>query len=210
MAVIDKIMNCGLVPVIVLDKVENALPLAEAMLKGGVDVAEITFRTDAADESVRLITEKYPEMLVGAGTILTLDQLERAHKAGVKFVVSPGFDPKIVKRCKELDLLVIPGGVTPSEIIKIMNEGLDIVKFFPAGYYGGLKCIKTLSAPFGNLKFLPTGGIGPDNLKEYYEFDKVVAVGGSWMVDRQLINDGRFDEITKLCKEAKEIYNSVR
>lgn len=210
MSITKRLEQCGIVPVVVLDDVKDAVPLAEALLAGGIDVAEITFRTKAAEESIKQISENVPEILVGAGTVLTMDQLERAYQAGAKFIVSPGFDINIVKRAKELNLAMFPGGVTPTEIIQILNESLDTVKFFPAGNYGGLKTMKSLAAPFGDVKFMPTGGVNASNLKEFLEFDKIVAVGGSWICDKKLVADGNFAEITKLCKEAKEIFNSVR
>jgi len=210
MNISERFKQCGIVPVVVLDKKEDAIPLANALIAGGIDVAEVTFRTDAAEESIKEISENLPEMLVGAGTVLTLDQLERAVKAGAKFIVSPGFDQKIVDKCKELQVPVFPGTVTPTEIIQAINSGLNTVKFFPAGNYGGLKTIKSLAAPFTEINFMPTGGVNAANLKEFLEFDKILAVGGSWICDKKLVNEGKWDEITKLSKEAKEIYKSVR
>ena len=210
MNISERFRQCGIVPVVVLDKKEDAIPLANALIAGGIDVAEVTFRTDAAEESIKEISENLPEMLVGAGTVLTLDQLERAVKAGAKFIVSPGFDQKIVDKCKELQVPVFPGTVSPTEIIQAINSGLNTVKFFPAGNYGGLKTIKSLAAPFTEINFMPTGGVNAANLKEFLEFDKILAVGGSWICDKKLVNEGKWDEITKLSKEAKEIYKSVR
>lgn len=210
MSVTERFEKCGIVPVVVLDSKDDAIPLANALIDGGIDVCEVTFRTDAAQESIKLISENVPQMLVGAGTVLTVDQLERAVENGARFIVSPGYDPKIVKKAKEHNVAVFPGAVTPTEIIQILNEGLDIIKFFPAGNYGGLKTLKSLAGPFTNVRFMPTGGVNASNLREFLEFDKIVAVGGSWICDKKLVTQGRFDEITRLSKEAREIFKSVR
>lgn len=210
MTIKERFNTCGIIPVIVLNDTKDAIPLAKALLKGGIDIVEITFRTDAAEESIRVISKEFPEMLVGAGTIINLEQLEKAYKAGAKFIVSPGFDKEIVDRCKELGLDIFPGAVTPTEIIQLTKENLEVAKFFPASNYGGLTTIKSLSGPFTNIKFIPTGGIDSNNLKEYLESNKVLAVGGSWICNTKLIEAGRFDEITKLTKEAKDIYKTVR
>lgn len=210
MTVNERIERCGIVPVVVLDDKEDAISLAKALIKGGIDVCEVTFRTDAAKESIEHISLEVPEMLVGAGTVLTIKQLEMAVESGAKFIVSPGYDSKIVKRAKELKVDVFPGVVTPTEIINALNDGLDIVKFFPAGSFGGLKTIKALSGPFTNVRFMPTGGVNSSNLKEFLEFDKIFAVGGSWICDKKLVKEKKFDEITRLSKEARDIFKSVR
>ena len=210
MSILQTFERCGIIPVVVLEKSSDAVPLTKALLAGGINVAEVTFRTEAAEESIRLIADQVPEMLVGAGTVLTLGQLDRAYQAGARFIVSPGFDPKLVERCRELELPIFPGAVTPTEIMQILNEGLDIVKFFPAGNFGGLKTMKSLAAPFTNIRFMPTGGVNADNLAEFLEFDKILAVGGSWICSSKLVKEGKFDEITKLCKEAKDIFHRVR
>lgn len=210
MKILENIKNCGIVPVVVLDKLEDAKPLAEAFLENEINIMEITFRTSIAKDIIALLSKDYPNMIIGAGTVLTLEQLEDAVNSGAKFIVSPGFDLKIVKKAKELNIPVFPGAVTPSEIIQAINAGLNIIKFFPSENYGGLKTIKSLSAPFKDITFIPTGGINEKNLKEYISFDKIVAVGGSWICPSNLIKQGDFKEISKLCKEAKEIINSVR
>lgn len=210
MKILEKLEKCGIVPVVVLDRVEDAKPLAKALIDGGIDIAEVTFRTDAAEESIRIMSKEFPNMLIGAGTVLTVEQLEKAYDAGAKFIVSPGFDPNIIKKAQKLNIPVFPGAVTPTEIINALNEGLEIIKFFPAGNYGGLKTLKALTAPFTNIKFIPTGGINLDNLKEFIEFDKIIAVGGSWVCPTNLINEQKFEEITRLSKESRKIVDSIR
>lgn len=210
MNTIERIKKCGIVPVIALDRVEDAVPLAKALVAGGIDVAEVTFRTDAAEESILKISKEVPEMLVGAGTVLTTEQAERAVKAGARFLVSPGTDLDVVRKAKELDVIMLPGVVTPTEIMMGLKEGIEIFKFFPAGNYGGLKTIKALAAPFNKISFIPTGGISSENLAEYLEFNKIEAVGGSFMCPKSLINSGNWEEITRLSKEATDIYKKIR
>lgn len=207
---IEQLSTIGLVPVVKLDRPEDAEPLAKALIAGGLPCAEVTFRTDAAEESIRIISEKYPEMLVGAGTVLTTDQVDRALAAGAKFMVSPGLNPKVVLYCQEKNIPIVPGCMTPSEIEQALELGLNVVKFFPAEAAGGLAMIKAMSAPYVNVKFMPTGGINAKNLPEYLAFGKVIACGGSWMVSGKLINEGKFDEIEKLTKEAVAICKEVR
>lgn len=200
----------GIVPVVVLDDAKDAVPLANALLAGGVNVCEVTFRTDAAEESIRLIAKEVPDMLVGAGTVLSIEQAERAVEAGAKFIVSPGFDLDVVNKAKELGVAMFPGTITPTEVTMAIKAGLGVVKFFPAGNFGGMKTLKSLAAPFTQMRFMPTGGVNANNLKEFLEFDRVVAVGGSWICDKKLINEGKFEEITRLTKEARNIYQQVR
>ena len=204
------IENCGIIPVVVLDDVANAVPLAKALLAGGINICEITFRTAAAEESIRQIALNVPEMIVGAGTVITKEQLKAATDAGAKFIVSPGSDLEVIRYAKELGVYMLPGAVTPTEIMQLIKEDIKVVKFFPAENYGGLKTIKALSAPFPNIKFVPTGGVSLSNLTAYLEFDKIAAVGGSWLCTKDLIKDGKWDEITKLSKEAMDIFKSVR
>ncbi len=204
------IENCGIIPVVVLDDVSNAVPLAKALLAGGINICEITFRTAAAEESIRQIALNVPEMIVGAGTVITKEQLKAATDAGAKFIVSPGSDLEVIRYAKELGVYMLPGAVTPTEIMQLIKEDIKVVKFFPAENYGGLKTIKALSAPFPNIKFVPTGGVSLSNLTAYLEFDKIAAVGGSWLCTKDLIKDGKWDEITKLSKEAMDIFKSVR
>ena len=204
------IENCGIIPVVVLDDVSNAVPLAKALLAGGINICEITFRTAAAEESIRQIALNVPEMIVGAGTVITKEQLKAATDAGAKFIVSPGSDLEVIRYAKELGVYMLPGAVTPTEIMQLIKEDIKVVKFFPAENYGGLKTIKALSAPFPNIKFVPTGGVSLSNLTTYLEFDKIAAVGGSWLCTKDLITNGKWDEITKLSKEAMDIFKSVR
>lgn len=200
--VLQKIQTLGIVPVVVLNDAKDAAPLAKALCDGGLPCAEVTFRTDAAEESIRIMTTEYPEMLVGAGTVLTTEQVDRAVGAGAKFIVSPGLNPKIVKYCLDKNIPVTPGVTNPSDIEQAIELGLEVVKFFPAEAAGGLAMIKAMSAPYTKMKFMPTGGINADNLKSYLDFKKIIACGGSWMVKSDLVAAGKFDEITALTKEA--------
>lgn len=202
--ILKKIKTIGIVPVVKIDNANNAVPLAKALCEGGLPCAEVTFRTDAAEEAIKKISEAYPDMLVGAGTVLTTEQVDRAINAGSKFIVSPGLNPKIVKYCIEKNIPVTPGCSTPSDIEKAIELGLDVVKFFPAEAAGGLSMIKAMSAPYVNIKFMPTGGINAKNLNSYLDFPKIIACGGSWMVSGELINSGAFDKIKDLTKEAVE------
>ena len=208
--VLEKIQKIGIVPVVVLNDAKDAEPLAKALCNGGLPCAEVTFRTDAAEESIRIMSEKYPEMLVGAGTVLTTEQVDRAVAAGAKFIVSPGLNPKIVKYCVEKNIPITPGICTPSEAEKAIENGLEVVKFFPAEPAGGLKMIKAMAAPYTGLKFMPTGGINATNVKEYLAYDKILACGGSWMVKGSLVEAGEFDKIEAMTKEAVEIVKEVR
>ncbi|MFQ9826996.1 MAG: bifunctional 4-hydroxy-2-oxoglutarate aldolase/2-dehydro-3-deoxy-phosphogluconate aldolase [Oscillospiraceae bacterium] len=206
----DRMRRTGIVPVVVLDDAKDAVPTANALLAGGVSVMEITFRTAAAADSIKAVSENCPEMFVGAGTVVTLDQCKKALECGAKFIVSPGFDPEVVSWCVERNIPITPGCVTPTEIMAAMKLGLNVVKFFPAGVYGGLKAMKALSAPFGGIEFIPTGGVDAKNLKEYLEAPFVHAVGGSWLCPKKEIATGNFDAITALCKEASQIVKEVR
>ena len=206
----DKIKSFGVIPVVVLENAEDAKPLAEALVKGGLPVAEVTFRTAAAKESIRIMTENYPEMLVGAGTVLSVSQVDEAMEAGAKFIVTPGFDEEVVDYCLSKDIPVFPGVITPTEVTMAVKKGLKVVKFFPASQFGGLKTIKSLSAPFGMVKFMPTGGIDASNLSEYLSSDKIVACGGSWMVKGDLVKAKEFDKIEALTKEAVELVKKIR
>ena len=208
--VLEEIKKIGIVPVVVLDDAKDAEPLAKALCEGGLPCAEVTFRTEAAEESIRIISEKYPEMLVGAGTVLTTEQVDRAVAAGAKFIVSPGFNPKIVKYCIDRDIPVTPGTQTPSEMEQAIEMGLDVVKFFPAEPAGGLKMIKAVAAPYTMLQFMPTGGINLNNVEEYLEYDRILACGGSWMVKGELVKNGEFDKIRELTAEARKLVDSIR
>lgn len=200
----------GVVPVVVLEDVKDALPLADALVEGGLPCAEVTFRTEAAEESIRQMTKRYPDMLVGAGTVLTIDQVNRAVDAGAKFIVSPGFDPEIVDYCLDEDISVFPGCITPSEVAQAVKRGLRVVKFFPAEQFGGVSTIKALAAPYTAVKFMPTGGVNAKNLKDYLDCDKIVCCGGSWMVKGSLIKEGRFEEILEMTKEAVGSVKNIR
>lgn len=206
----EQFYDYAVVPVVVLDDAEDAAPLAEALVKGGLPCAEVTFRTEAAEESIRIMSEKYPEMLVGAGTVLTTEQVDRAVAAGAKFIVSPGFDPEIVDYCLEKKIPVFPGCISPSEVAQAVKRGLKVVKFFPAEQAGGLAMLKAMAAPYTMLKFMPTGGINTKNLKEYLGFSKILCCGGSWMVKGDMIKNKEFDKITEMTREATELAAAAR
>lgn len=210
MNITEQIQNLAVVPVVVLEDTEDALPLAKALCEGGLPCAEVTFRTDAAEESIKIMTEAFPDMLVGAGTVLTAEQVDQAVKAGAKFIVSPGFDPEIVDCCILKDIPVFPGCITPSEVAQAVKRGLKVIKFFPAEQFGGIAAIKALAAPYTDIKFMPTGGINPKNLENYLSDDKIIACGGSWMVKGNLIKEGRFDEIRILTAEAVKLASGIR
>ena len=206
----DKFEELGVIPVVVLNDVKDALPLAKALYEGGLPCAEVTFRTAAAEESIRLMAEQFPEMLVGAGTVLTTEQVDAAVGAGAKFIVSPGLNPEIVKYCLEKNIAVTPGVVTPSEMAQAVELGLPLVKFFPAEPSGGLPMIHAVAAAYTTLKFMPTGGINPSNVRDYLKDDKIFACGGSWMVKGNLVDAGDFDKIKELTKEAADIVKEIR
>lgn len=200
--VLKQIEAIGIVPVVKIDRAADAVPLAKALINGGLPCAEVTFRTAAAAEAIAAMTAAFPEMLVGAGTVLTPAQADEAVAAGAKFIVSPGLNPEVVRHCVEKGYPITPGVCTPGEVETALSFGLEVVKFFPAEAAGGLPMIKAMSAPYGQLKFMPTGGISAKNLNEYLSFPKILACGGSWMVTADLINNGRFDEIERLTREA--------
>lgn len=204
MDALNRLANAGVVPVVVLDKAEDAVPTAQAMLAGGIDVMEITFRTAAAADSIKAVSEHCPDMLVGAGTVLNLEQCKLAVFMGAKFIVSPGFDREVVAWCLEQGIAVTPGCVTPTEIMAALSMGIKVIKFFPANVYGGLKAMKSLSAPFVGIKFIPTGGVNAANLREYIDAPFVHAVGGSWVCPKADVAAGNFQEITRLCAEARQ------
>lgn len=205
MEVMQRLSNAGVVPVVVLNSVEDAVPTARAMLAGGVDVMEITFRTAAARDSIAAVARECPDMLVGAGTVLNLEQCKTAVEAGAKFIVAPGYCDEVVAWCLENDVAVCPGCVTPTEIMQAIARGLKVVKFFPANVYGGLTAMKSLAAPFGGVKFIPTGGVNAGNLADYISAPFIHAVGGSWMCAAADISAHNFDKITALCAEARKI-----
>lgn len=197
-----KIESLKLVPVVVLEDAKDALPLAKALIDGGLPVAEVTFRTAAAADSIRAISEAYPEMLVGAGTVTNLEQAKTAVAAGAKFLVTPGFSDEVTRYAVEHEIPIFPGTCTPTEVMQAMGYGLKVVKFFPASQYGGLNTIKALAGPFPAMRFMPTGGINAGNVKEYLADKHIIACGGSWMVKGDLIAAGKFDEIQRLTQEA--------
>ncbi len=200
----------GVIPVVVINKTEDAKPLAKALCEGGLKCAEVTFRTDAAQEAIRIMSQEYPDMMVGAGTVLTIDQVDRAVSAGAKFIVSPGFDPEIVDYCIDKDIPIVPGCMTPSEVAQGVKRGLEVLKFFPAQQAGGVAMIKAMAAPYTSVMFMPTGGINADNLEQYLSFKKIAACGGSWMVKADLIDSKDFEKITELTKEAVRLVKSIR
>lgn len=208
--VIDKFKQIGIIPVVALDDASQAPLLGEALLKGGLAAAEVTFRTDAAEESIRLLTREFPDMYIGAGTVLSTNQADRAIAAGARFIVSPGLNSDVVRHCIDRGYPIVPGVQTPSEIERALSLGLTFVKFFPAEPAGGLSMIKAVAAPYSNVLFMPTGGINVDNVRQYLAYDRIVACGGTWMVKKDLINTGQFDEIERLSKEASEIVREVR
>lgn len=204
MDVLSRFARAGVVPVVVLEDAKDAVPTANAMLAGGIDVMEITFRTAAAAESIKNVSENCPDMLVGAGTVLNLEQCKLAVQMGAKFIVSPGFDPEVVAWCVENDIAVTPGCVTPTEIMAAIKLGIRVIKFFPANVYGGLNAMKNLAAPFVGIKFLPTGGVNTSNIREYIDASFIHAVGGSWVCPKSEIAAGNFEKITALCAEARQ------
>lgn len=203
MEILERMARSGIVPVVVLESAEDAVPTAKALLAGGIDVMEITFRTAAAADSIRAVAAECPEMLVGAGTVIDLEQCRLAVDCGAKFIVSPGYDEETVAWCVENSIAVTPGCVTPTEIMMAKKHGLNVVKFFPANVYGGLSALKALSGPFPGLKFIPTGGVNAQNLAEFAASPFVHAVGGSWVCTKADIAAHNFDKITELCKAAK-------
>lgn len=203
MDVLTRLSNAGVVPVVVIENAKDAVPTARAMVAGGIDVMEITFRTAAAADAIAAVAAECPEMLVGAGTVITLAQCKKAVEAGAKFIVAPGFNREVVAWCVENNVPVTPGCVTPTEIMAAMELGLKVIKFFPAGVYGGLSTMKALAGPFGGIKFIPTGGVNAQNLAEYISAPFIHAVGGSWVCPKADISAGNFEKITALCAEAR-------
>ena len=210
MDVLTRMRACGVVPVVVLENADDAVSTAKAMLAGGVDVMEITFRTAAAPESIRRVAREVPDMLVGAGTVVTLDQCKEAVACGAKFIVAPGYDEEVVRWCCENGIPVTPGCVTPTEIMMALKHGLKVLKFFPANVYGGLSALKALSGPFGGVKFIPTGGVGATNLSEFAAASTVHAVGGSWVCPKGDISAHNFEKIEALCREARTVIEAAR
>jgi 2-dehydro-3-deoxyphosphogluconate aldolase/(4S)-4-hydroxy-2-oxoglutarate aldolase len=200
--VLEELGKIGIIPVIKIDDPGKAVPLARALIAGGIPCAEVTFRTAQGEEAIRRISSEVPESLVGAGTVLTTDQVDRAIAAGAKFIVSPGYNPRIVDYCIEKGIPVTPGCSNPSDFEQALEAGLDVVKFFPAEQAGGLDYIKAVAAPYGSLKFIPTGGISAANIGKYLAYDRILACGGTWMAGADLIKAGDFDRISALSREA--------
>ena len=204
MDVLSRLARAGVVPVVVIDDAKDAVPTANAMVAGGIDVMEITFRTACATEAIKAVAENCPDVLVGAGTIINVEQAKLAVEMGAKFIVSPGFSDEVVGWCVENNIPVAPGCVTPTEIMAALKHGLTMVKFFPANVYGGLNAMKNLAAPFVGMKFLPTGGVNAGNIKEYIDAPFIHAVGGSWVCPKADIAAGNWEKITALCAEARK------
>ena len=208
--IFEALGQIGLVPVITINREEDAVPLARALLDGGVGCAEITFRTAAAAGAIRKMTGEVHEMLIGAGTVLTVQQAEQAIRAGAQYIVAPGFDAAVVDWCQEHGVPVLPGVATPTEINMALARGVKLLKFFPSEEIGGVRMLKALYAPYQEVQFIPTGGIKAHNLAEYLVLPNVVACGGSWMATGSMISEGKFDEITRLSREARAIVQRAR
>ena len=208
--IFEKFSKIGIIPVVVLEDAKDAEPLGKALMEGGLPCAEVTFRTDAAEEAIKIMTEKFPDMLVGAGTVLTTEQADSAIAAGAKFIVSPGLNPDVVAHCVKKGIPVTPGTCTPTDVEKALTFGLDVVKFFPAEPAGGLDFIKAIAAPYVGVKFMPTGGINANNVRDYLKYDRIIACGGSWMVKGDLIKAGDFEKIKELTAEAAGIVKEIR
>lgn len=207
---LQRIGEMGIVPVVVLEDAVDAAPLAQALIQGGLPCAEVTFRTPAAKDAIGIMAEQFPDMLVGAGTVLTIQQVDDAVSAGAKFIVSPGFNPHIVSYCVEKQIPIIPGCSTPSDIEQALEYNLKVVKFFPAEAAGGLSMIKAIAAPYVGVRFMPTGGINASNVRSYLAFDRILACGGSWMVPKDMVEEGNFEKIKELTREAVQIVRESR
>ena len=206
----NRLKKIGIIPVVVLNDAKDALPLGECLMKGGLPTAEVTFRTAAAEESIRRMAKAFPDMILGAGTVLSCEQADRAIDAGAKFIVSPGFNPRVTEHVLKKGVPMTPGICTPTEIEAALQFDLDVLKFFPAEPSGGLKMIKALAAPYVGLSFMPTGGINAENVRDYLKYDRIVACGGSWMVSGKLVKEGNFAEIGRLVREAAGIVREIR
>jgi 2-dehydro-3-deoxyphosphogluconate aldolase/(4S)-4-hydroxy-2-oxoglutarate aldolase len=206
--ILQQFEKMRIVPVVAIQNAEDSMQLADALIEGGLPCAEITFRTTAAIDAMRIMAKR-SDILVGAGTVLKVDQVKAAIDVGARFMVSPGFNPKVVGYCVENNITVTPGICTPSDIEAALEFGLKALKFFPAEAFGGLKTLKAMSGPYTTVKFVPTGGIGPNNLVEYLQFPKVLACGGTWIAKSDLISEGKFKSIINNAREAVEIVNQV-
>lgn len=208
--IVKIIQDLGIIPVIVLNDANDAEPLAQALCDGGLPCAEITFRTKAAEKSIQIIHEKFPNMLVGAGTVLTSEQVNQAENAGAQFIVSPGINATIVKYCIQRNIFFIPGVATPSDIELAMEFGLNILKFFPSELLGGIEMIKAMAAPYPGINFIPTGGINPSNLQKYLTNEHVIACGGTWMVKSDFLEEKNFKKITEVTKESIQLVREIK
>ena len=206
----EKIRKTGIIPVVVIDSKEDVLPLGKALKEGGINAVEVTFRTEAAKDAIAILAKEFPDMLLGAGTVLTHEQADAAVAAGAKFLVTPGFNPEQVIYCLGKGYNIIPGVQTPGEMEQALNMGFKVVKFFPAEAAGGLNMLKAVAAPYTELSFMPTGGINEGNVRDYLAYDRIIACGGSWMVKKDLIAGGRFEEIKELTAKASEIVKEIR
>ena len=207
--IIEQLEISKVVPVVNIEDATDALPLGNALLKGGLPLIEITFRTAAAADAIASLSYELPDICVGAGTVLTIDQVNQSIDAGARFIVAPGFNPRVVDYCIDRNIPVFPGVNSPTQVEMGLERDLKILKFFPAEASGGLKMLKAMAAPYGDVRFMPTGGVNIDNLKDYLAFDRIIACGGTWLATSALINDGRFDEITRLVEEVVKTAQQV-
>ena len=208
--IFDHFFRVGVIPVLEIESVERAKPVAEALFTGGLPIAEITLRTDAALASIQTIAHGVSQVTVGAGTVINVEQAQAARDAGAQFLVSPGMSEEVVLWAQEHQMPILPGAVTPTEMMRAIQLGINLLKFFPAETVGGLNAIKAMADPFPLLRFIPTGGIKLENATQYLQHPKIHAVGGSWMAKRKAIADGRFDEITRMAKEANDLVKQIR
>lgn len=209
-SVYDSFEKIGIVPVVVINDEKDAYDLGKALMEGGLPCAEVTFRTAAAKDAIKTMSKEFPEMLVGAGTVLTIEQVDEAVSNGAKFIVSPGINPKVVEYCVKNNIPITPGTCTPSNVETALEYGIEVVKFFPAEPSGGLNFIKAIAAPYSNVRFMPTGGISEKNVRDYLSYDRIIACGGSWMVKSDLIKNKEFDKIKELTREAAGIVKEIR
>jgi 2-dehydro-3-deoxyphosphogluconate aldolase / (4S)-4-hydroxy-2-oxoglutarate aldolase len=210
MDIVERVRQLGIIPVVSIPRLEHALPLAESLLEGGLPCAEVTFRTAAAVESLTEIRARFPEIFLGAGTVLTTEQAETAINSGAQFIVSPGMNPAVVDYCLAKGVTIFPGVCTPTEIEMALAKGVDVLKFFPAEQMGGAGFLKAICAPYRQVRFIPTGGIDQKNLGQYLALSEVIACGGSWMVRPEMMNAGEFDRIRQLVKEAVELVSELK
>ncbi|ENY3834646.1 bifunctional 4-hydroxy-2-oxoglutarate aldolase/2-dehydro-3-deoxy-phosphogluconate aldolase [Vibrio vulnificus] len=203
----EQLKDLKVIPVIAIDKAEDIIPLGKVLAENGLPAAEITFRSAAAAEAIRLLRETQPDMLIGAGTVLNREQAIAAKEAGATFIVSPGFNPNTVKACQEIGIDIVPGVNNPSTVEAALEMGLTTLKFFPAEASGGINMVKSLLAPYTDIELMPTGGINPANIKDYLAIPRVLACGGTWMVDKKLIEAGNWEELARLTREAVALVN---